>query len=103
LIKHEFHSWFCKKDAKITKGRNKQSQRAKNETQEDYKMTIAKEYFEQQLKNSEFKLHYLNEKEKLDIEYMLEELKKDIINKKPTNVLISEIENLEKILIKSGS
>jgi len=27
-------------------------------------MTIAKKYFEQQLKNPEFKMHYLNEKEK---------------------------------------
>jgi len=43
-------------------------------------MTIAEKYFEQQLKNPEFKLHYLNEKEKLDIEYMLEELKQDIIH-----------------------
>ncbi len=66
-------------------------------------MTIAKKCFERQLNNPEFKIHYLNEKEKLDIEYMLEELKQDIINKKPTNVLISEIENLKKILIKSGS
>ena len=44
-------------------------------------MTIAKEYFEHQLKNSEFKLYYLNEKKKHDIEYMLEELKQDTINK----------------------
>ncbi len=66
-------------------------------------MTIAEKYFEEQLKNPEFKLHYLNEKEKLDIEYMLEELKQDIIDKKPTNVLISEIENLKKILIDSNN
>ncbi|MFQ5686171.1 MAG: hypothetical protein ACE5GV_05870 [Candidatus Scalindua sp.] len=50
------------------------------------KMTIAEEYFEQQLKNPEFRLHYINKKEKLDIEYMLEELKQSIINKKPTNL-----------------
>ena len=66
-------------------------------------MTIAENYFEQQLKNPEFKLNYLTEKEKLDIEYMLEELKQDIINRKPTKVLISEIDNLKKALIESDS
>ena len=38
-------------------------------------MNIAREYFEKQWKNEEFKRSYLEEKVRIDIEYPLEELK----------------------------
>ncbi len=65
-------------------------------------MSIAKKYFEEQLENPEFKKHYSEEKKMLDIEYMFEELKQDIIDQKPTKVLLSEVENLKKVIINIG-
>ena len=44
-------------------------------------MNIAREYFEKQWKNEEFKHSYLEEKVRLDKEYHLGELKKDIENR----------------------
>ena len=61
-------------------------------------MTIAKNYFDAQLKNEEFIKHYQKEKQSLDIEYLLEELRQDIINQKPKNILLSEVENIKKFL-----
>ena len=61
-------------------------------------MTIAKNYFEEQFKNKEFRNHYIKEKQVLDIEYLLEELRQDIINQKPKNILLSEVENIKKFL-----
>lgn len=49
-------------------------------------MNIAKEYFKKQWKNEEFKHSYLEEKVKLDIEYHLKELKRDIESQKPQEV-----------------
>jgi len=61
-------------------------------------MTIAKSYFEEQLNNQEFRNHYQKEKQALDVEYLLEELKQDIINQKPINILLSEVEELKKMI-----
>ena len=41
-------------------------------------MSTAKKYFQKQLSVPEFKQSYMEEKVTLDIEYQLEELKKDI-------------------------
>ena len=46
-------------------------------------MNIAREYFKKQWKNESFRHSYLEEKVKLDIEYHLEELKRDILSQKP--------------------
>ena len=49
-------------------------------------MSIAEKYFKEQMKFGEFRRSYLEEKSKLDIEYRLEELKRDIQGRKsPTN------------------
>jgi hypothetical protein len=49
-------------------------------------MSIAEKYFKEQMKSDEFRRSYLEEKTKLDIEYRLEELKRDIQGRKsPTN------------------
>lgn len=51
-------------------------------------MCIAEKYFKEQMKPEEFKKSYLEEKTKLDIEYWLEELKKDILTQKSLDELI---------------
>ena len=42
------------------------------------KMNIAEKYFKKQLSSEEFRHSFLEEKVRLDIEYQLEELKRDI-------------------------
>jgi len=61
-------------------------------------MSIAKEYLEQQMQNPEFKQSFLNEKVRLDIEYQLEELKRDIAVRKPTDELIGKIDQIERFV-----
>ena len=51
----------------------------------EHDMSIAKEYLKQQMDNSVFQQSFLNEKIRLDIEYQLEELKRDIAGYKPVN------------------
>ena len=58
-------------------------------------MSIAKEYLAQQMQNHEFKQSFLNEKARLDIEYQLEELKRDIAVCKSANELIGKIDQIE--------
>ena len=58
-------------------------------------MSIAKEYLKQQMQNPEFRQSFLNEKARLDIEYQLEELKRDIAVCKPANELIGKIDLIE--------
>ena len=58
-------------------------------------MSIAKEYLKQQMQNPEFKQNFLNEKARLDIEYQLEELKRDIAVCKSANELIGKIDQIE--------
>ncbi len=58
-------------------------------------MSIAREYFQNQLANEEFKRSYLEEKVKIDIEYQLEELKKDIQTRKSIKELIEKVNVIE--------
>jgi hypothetical protein len=58
-------------------------------------MSIAKEYLKQQMENVVFQQSFLNEKVRLDIEYQLEELKRDIAGFKPVNELIGKIDQIE--------
>ena len=58
-------------------------------------MNIAKKYLQKQLANDEFKRSYLEEKVKLDIEYQLEELKKDIKTRKTAKELIKKVDSIE--------
>lgn len=61
-------------------------------------MSIAKDYLKQQMQNPEFRQSFLNEKARLDIEYQLEELKRDIAVCKPANELIGKIDLIERFL-----
>lgn len=54
-------------------------------------MSIAEKYFKKQLASEEFKHSFLDEKVKLDIEYRLEELKRDIQTNKSAEELIRKV------------
>lgn len=62
-------------------------------------MNTAKKYFQKQLSVPKFKRSYMEEKVKLDIEYQLEELKKDIKSCKPNEDIIKKIDRLEKYVL----
>ena len=62
-------------------------------------MSIAEKYFTEQMKSGEFRRSYLEEKTKLDIEYRLEELKRDIKGRKSPAELIEKVEDLEKFVM----
>lgn len=61
-------------------------------------MSIASEYIKQQMNSPEFQQSFLNEKTRLDIEYQLEELKRDIAGCKPVNELIGKIDQIERFV-----
>jgi hypothetical protein len=61
-------------------------------------MSIAKEYLNKQMQDPEFKQSFLNEKARLDIEYKLEELKRDIAVCKPATELIGKIDLIERLV-----
>ena len=62
-------------------------------------MSIAEKYFKEQMKSGEFRRSYLEEKTKLDIEYRLEELKRDIKGRKSPDELIEKVEDIEKFVM----
>lgn len=62
-------------------------------------MNAAKKYFQKQLANNEFKHSYMEERVKLDIEYQLEELKKDIQTRKHADELIKKVNAIEQFVI----
>ena len=62
-------------------------------------VNIAKGYFKKQWKNEEFKHSYLEERVKLDIEYHLEELKRDIESQKPQEELIKKVDLIEQYIL----
>jgi polyhydroxyalkanoate synthesis regulator phasin len=62
-------------------------------------MSIAEKYLKEQMKSDEFRRSYLEEKTKLDIEYRLEELKKDIRTRKSPDELIERVEDLERFVM----
>jgi hypothetical protein len=62
-------------------------------------MSIAEKYFKEQMKSDEFGRSYLEEKTKLDIEYRLEDLKKDIQGRKSPDELIEKVEDIERFVM----
>ena len=62
-------------------------------------MNIAKEYFKNQFGSEEFMRSFLEEKVKLDIEYRLEELKKDIQTHKSPEELIEKLNSIEQFVM----
>jgi len=62
-------------------------------------MNTAQKYFQKQLSNAEFKHSYLEEKVKLDIEYQLEELKKDIKSCKSAEELVEKVDSIEQYVM----
>jgi hypothetical protein len=62
-------------------------------------MNVAKDYLKTQLKDSEFRQSFLNEKARLDLEYQLEELKMDIAGHKPANELLVKIDQIEQFVL----
>jgi len=62
-------------------------------------MNSAEKYFKEQLSSEEFRRSYLEEKTKLDIEYRLDELKKDIQKHKSPDELIEKVEDLERFVM----
>jgi hypothetical protein len=62
-------------------------------------MNIAEKYFKNQLSSDEFRRSFLEEKVKLDIEYKLEELKKDIQTRKSPDELIKKVDSIEQYVM----
>lgn len=56
-------------------------------------------YFKRQLSSEEFMRSFLEEKVKLDLEYKLEELKKDIKSRKSRENLIKKIDSIEQYVM----
>lgn len=61
-------------------------------------MNIATEYIKNQMSNPEFRASFLDEKTRLDIEYQLEDLKKDITGCKPIHELLGKIDLIERFV-----
>lgn len=59
----------------------------------------AEKYFKKQLSSSEFMRSFMKEKTKLDLEYKLEELKKDIKSRKSRENLIKKIDSIEQYVM----
>lgn len=62
-------------------------------------MNIAEKYFKKQFSSGEFSRSFFDEKVRLDIEYQLEELKRDIQTHKSPEELIRKIDLIEQFLI----
>ncbi|MBI5047929.1 MAG: hypothetical protein HZB54_03115 [Deltaproteobacteria bacterium] len=62
-------------------------------------MNIAEKYFKKQVSSEEFRRSFLEEKIKLDIEYRLEELKKDIQKHKSPEELIKKVDSIEQFVL----
>ena len=65
-------------------------------------MNIAEKYFKKQLSSDEFRRSFLEEKIKLDIEYRLEELKRDIQTRKSPEELIKKVDSMLRYLDEEG-
>lgn len=59
----------------------------------------AEKYLKKQLSSEEFRRSFLEEKVKLDLEYKLEELKKDIKSRKSRENLIKEIDSIDQYVM----
>lgn len=62
-------------------------------------MNIARKYLRGQFSSEEFRRSFLEEKTKLDLEYKLEELKKDIKSRKSRENLIKKIDSIEEYVM----
>lgn len=62
-------------------------------------MSIAEKYLKKQLSSDEFKRSFLEEKIKLDIEYRLEDLKRDIQTHKSPDELIKKVDSIEQFVM----
>ena len=62
-------------------------------------MSIAEKYLKKQLASEEFRRSYMEEKTKLDIEYRLEELKRDIRGHKAVDELVEKVEDIERFVM----
>ncbi len=62
-------------------------------------MNIARKYLRGQLSSEEFRRSFLEEKTKLDLEYKLEELKRDIKSRKSREKLIKKIDSIEQYVM----
>lgn len=62
-------------------------------------MSIAENYLKRQLSSDEFRRSFLEEKVKLDIEYQLEELKRDIQSRKSPEELIKKVDSIEQYVM----
>jgi len=62
-------------------------------------MSVAEDYLKRQMKSGEFVKTFLEEKIKLDIEYRLEDLKRDIQNRKSPEELIQKVDSIEKFVL----
>lgn len=62
-------------------------------------MNIAEKYFKKQFSSEEFRRSFLEEKVKLDIEYRLEELKRDIQTHKSPEELIEKLNSIEQFVM----
>jgi hypothetical protein len=63
------------------------------------KMSIAENYLKRQLSSDEFRHAFLEEKVKLDIEYQLEELKRDIQSCMSPEELIKKVDSIEQYVM----
>ena len=59
----------------------------------------AERYLKKQLSSAEFMRSFLEENTKLDLEYKLEELKKDIKSRKSRENLIKKIDSIEEYVL----
>jgi len=64
-------------------------------------MNRAEEYFELQKQNPEFIEHYQQISEQVDLEWELERVKNQIENNVDKNIIISELEKLQKFVHKA--
>ena len=62
-------------------------------------MSVAEKYLKKQLSSEEFRRSFLEEKVKLDIEYRLEELKRDIQPHTSPEELIKKVDSIEQYVI----
>ena len=62
-------------------------------------MNIAERYLKKQLSSEGFSRSFLEEKVKLDIEYQLEELKKDIQTRKSPDELLKKVDSIEQYVM----
>lgn len=62
-------------------------------------MNIAEKYFKKQLSSEEFSRSFLEEKIKLDIEYRLEELTRDIQTQKSPEELLKKVDSIEQFVM----